>query len=74
MHPLEQGHFDTSIHLLPTTATSSISFRDRCVIRLLEQVDMAIVQREIFCHKRNGVVHLYETGAPDRIPLPRPTR
>ena len=70
MQQLEQGQFDSSIDLLPTTTTSTISFRDHCVIRLLEQVDM-VIQRGIFYHKRNEIVQLYETSAPDRNPLPR---
>ena len=73
MQRLEQGQFDSSIELLLTTITSTISFRDHCVIRLLEQVDM-VIQRGIFCHKCNELVQLYETSAPDRNPLPRPTR
>ena len=67
MQRVEQRHLDSSIHLLPTTAKSTISFQEHCVIRLLEQVNMTTIQRRIFCHKRNGSLQLYETRAPGWI-------
>ena len=48
MQRFEQGCHDSSIRLLPTTVILDTSFRDRYVIRLLDQVDMAIIQWGIF--------------------------
>ncbi len=62
---LEQHHLDGSNRLLPTTANSTISFEEHCVIRLLEQVNMASIQRGN--HKSHTSLQLYETRAPGRI-------
>ena len=47
MQRFEQGCLDSSIRLLPTTVVLTISFRDRYVIRLLDQVNMGTIQRGI---------------------------
>ena len=48
MQRFEQGCLDSSIRLLPTTVILDTSFRDRYLIRLLDEVDMAIIQWGIF--------------------------
>ena len=74
MQSFEQHHLDCFIRLIPTTAKSPISFQQRCAIRLLEQVNMATIQRGAFCRECNGSLQLYETCASGRVFDYQPTK